>query len=202
MKNKLYYTDPYLKTFQTTVEQIGYDHAGFYIVLTETAFYATGGGQPSDTGTINDISVIQVEEIDGQIRHYLAEELPDTIETVIGNIDWERRFDHMQQHAAQHVLSRAFVELFHIDTVSFHLGTDICTIDLDIENLTEKTALQAESLANNIIFENRPITPKWVTKEEVQFLPLRKQPTVSENIRIVIVKDFDYNACGGVHPAS
>lgn len=160
------------------------------------------GGQPHDTGTLNHIKVVNVEEINGEIRHFVEKPISEQNIDVTGVIDWERRFDHMQQHSGQHILSAAFEELFGYRTVSFHLGKEVLTIDLDIEELSEQKAMEAEKLANQIILENRPIETKWVTERELSKYPLRKQPSVTENIRLVIIPDFDYNGCGGTHPHS
>ena len=203
MGSKLYYKDPYMTTFTTTLKKLDQDQEGrVYAVLAETAFYPTGGGQPYDTGTLNDVKVIDVEEIDGEIRHYLSDEIQEGGSEITGEVDWSRRFDHMQQHAGQHILTAAFVELFGFATVAFHLGKESLTIDLDVEQLTEEQAQAAEELANQIILENRPIETKWVTEGELAQYSLRKQLSVTENIRLVIIPDFDYNGCGGTHPRS
>ncbi|MEH7813573.1 alanine--tRNA ligase-related protein, partial [Bacillus toyonensis] len=169
-----------------------------YVVLNETAFYPTGGGQPYDTGTLNGTLVTNVEEVNGEIRHFIAEQL-ETAE-VEGKINWERRFDHMQQHAAQHILSAAFWDHFNIPTIGFHLGKETVTIDLETENLPAETIEKAVQIANNIVFENHPIRIQWMNLEEAKTLPLRKEPTLTENIRVVIIENFDYNGCGGTHP--
>lgn len=201
VEQKLYYRDPYIKSFSANVIKQEQDSSGeWYIVLDETAFYPTGGGQPHDKGTIDDVKVIDVEEIDGEIRHYLEAPLSNASQKIHGVLDWQRRFDHMQQHAGQHILSAAFEELFGLHTLSFHLGTEMLTIDLETEELTEEQAQQAEERANQIILENRLIEPKWVTPQEVREYPLRKQLSVTEDIRLVIIPDFDYNGCGGTHP--
>ncbi|MEH7110664.1 alanyl-tRNA editing protein, partial [Bacillus sp. JJ1764] len=201
MKHKLYYTDPYIKSFTAKVERQAQDQDGnWFIVLDQTAFYPTGGGQPFDTGVIEQSRVINVEEIDGEIRHYLQEPIPSHKMEVSGQIDWDRRYDHMQQHCGQHILSAAFEQLFDYNTVGFHLGNDIVTIDLDTEQLTEAEAAQVESLSNQIILENKPIEIKWVTEEELSRYSLRKETKVKENIRLVIIPDYDYNGCGGTHP--
>ncbi|MEH7253758.1 DHHA1 domain-containing protein, partial [Neobacillus niacini] len=176
------------------------DNGNDYIVLDQTAFYPTGGGQPHDEGTIENIKVVNVEEVEGEIRHYLESELDDIDSTVHGVINWDRRFDHMQQHAGQHILSAAFETLFKHKTVGFHLGNEILTIDLETENLTEIEAEKAEQMANKIILENRIIDVKWVSEEELSRYPLRKETKVKEDIRLVIIPDFDYNGCGGTHP--
>lgn len=198
---KLYYQDQYIRTFTTRLIKQDQDENGHYAVLEKTAFYPTGGGQPYDTGTFNGVKVCNVEEVDGEIRHYVEFPIEERNEYT-GEINWERRFDHMQQHAGQHILSAAFEETLGYKTVSFHLGNEICTIDLQTGNLTEEEANQVEKLANAIILENRPIEAKWVTESELQNYTLRKQLSVSENIRLVIIPDFDYNGCGGTHPSS
>lgn len=200
---KLYYENPYIKTFETElVYQAADDKERVYAVLKETAFYPTGGGQPHDKGTLNGIKVVDVEEAEGEIRHYLERELEPSISGISGEIDWNRRFDHMQQHAGQHILSAAFEELYGYKTVSFHLGKEILTIDLEISELPVGHAEEAERLANAIILENRLIEARWVSAEEASQYPLRKQLSVSEDIRLVIIPEFDYNGCGGTHPTS
>ncbi|MEH7353262.1 DHHA1 domain-containing protein [Neobacillus drentensis] len=201
MKNKLYYLDAYIQTFTARVLKQEEDEAGnWYIVLDQTAFYPTGGGQPHDIGTIAGKKVVNVEEIDGQIRHYLESPLQDSTVEVSGIIDWDRRFDHMQQHTGQHILSAAFEQLFDYKTVGFHLGSDNLTIDLETEILAEDDIKRVEELANRIIIENRPIESKWVTEEELSDYALRKETKVKEDIRLIIIPDFDYNGCGGTHP--
>lgn len=201
MINKLFYQDPYIKEFTAKLVTKGKDENGNdYIVLNQTAFYPTGGGQPHDVGTIENIRVLNVEEVEGEIRHYLESEIDDLKLSVQGMIDWDRRFDHMQQHIGQHILSAAFDNLFDYKTVGFHLGNEILTIDLETESLTETEAEKAEQLANQIVIENRDIEVKWVTEEELSRYPLRKETKVKEDIRLVIIPDFDYNGCGGTHP--
>ncbi|WP_180231509.1 alanyl-tRNA editing protein [Bacillus toyonensis] len=199
MEQKLYYIDAYTKDFTTKIIKQDYDKEdNLYVVLNETAFYPTGGGQPYDIGTLNGTLVTNVEEVNGEIRHFIAEQL-ETAE-VEGKINWERRFDHMQQHAAQHILSAAFWDHFNIPTIGFHLGKETVTIDLETENLPAETIEKAVQIANNIVFENHPIRIQWMNLEEAKTLPLRKEPTLSENIRVVIIENFDYNGCGGTHP--
>lgn len=199
LEQKLYYTDAYKQDFTTKVIKQDYCTEGnLYVVLNETAFYPTGGGQPNDTGTLNGIPVSNVEEIDGEIRHFIVEQLHT--EEVEGKIDWDRRFDHMQQHTAQHILSAAFWDHFNIPTIGFHLGKETITIDLETENLPTETVEKAVQIANNIVFENHPIRIEWMNLEEAKTLPLRKEPTMTENIRVVIIENFDYNGCGGTHP--
>ncbi|MEY2192820.1 DHHA1 domain-containing protein [Neobacillus sp. BF23-41] len=201
MENKLYYQDAYIKAFTALVLKQEQDSTGnWYVVLNQTAFYPTGGGQPHDLGTLADQNVINVEEIDGEIRHNLVGPLQGIGQEVSGIIAWERRHDHMQQHAGQHILSAAFDQLFEFKTVGFHLGAELLTIDLETENLTQHQVQKAEELANQIILENRPIEIKWVSEEELSQFTLRKETKVKEDIRLVIIPDFDYNGCGGTHP--
>ncbi|MDT8861664.1 alanine--tRNA ligase-related protein [Alkalihalobacillus sp. MEB130] len=202
MVHKLYYQDVYQKEFYAKVVKQEQDHEGnWYVVLNETAFYPTGGGQPFDTGTIQHLTVQKVEEIEGEIRHFVSSPL-ETREIVQAKINWERRFDHMQQHTGQHILSAAFAQLFQLETVSFHLGTEISTIDLHTQELTTDQVKEAVTLSNEIILENRPIETRWVQKEELSQYQLRKDPSVTENIRLVMITNFDDNACGGTHPTS
>ncbi|PDZ43873.1 alanyl-tRNA editing protein [Bacillus wiedmannii] len=199
LEQKLYYTDAYKKVFTTKVIKQDYDKDGnLYVVLNETAFYPTGGGQPHDTGTLNGIAILDVKEVNDEIRHFITEQLHT--EEVEGKINWERRFDHMQQHTAQHILSAAFWDHFNIPTIGFHLGKETVTIDLETENLHAEIVEKAIQIANKIVFENHPIRTLWMNLEEAKTLPLRKEPTITENIRVVIIENFDYNGCGGTHP--
>lgn len=202
LKERVYYADPYCKSFTAQIIKAAQDAEGnHYVVLDNTAFYPTGGGQPHDTGTLNGIQVLNVEEVDDEIRHTLAESFGSATE-VEGAIDWQRRFDHMQQHAGQHILSAAFVELFEFPTVSFHLGKEIVSIDLDMEDVSPEQLDAVEKLVNDIISENRLIEIKWITEDELHHYPLRKQLAVTDEIRLVIIPDFDYNGCGGTHPST
>lgn len=199
---KLYYHDQYLGRFTAIVLKADYDTSDrFYVVLDQTAFYPTGGGQPHDTGRLNDIEVYNVEEVDGEIRHYLRDRIMSGSDCV-GEINWDRRMDHMQQHAGQHILTAAFEEELGYRTVSFHLGDELCSIDLATGELTEENAMEVEKIANLMIIENRPIETRWITSEEIVHYKLRKELAVKDNIRLVIIPDFDYNGCGGTHPSS
>lgn len=203
MQTLFYYQNAMMKEFSANVLRRGIEEDGrVFVVLDNTAFYPTGGGQPHDTGTLNGIEVVDVEKIDDEIRHYIAETLPIDVEMIEGVLNWERRFDHMQQHAGQHILTAAFIELFGYQTVSFHLGRGTVSIDLDVENITQDELIAAEALANKIILENRPIETKWVTEDELEHYNLRKALSVTEEIRLVIIPDYDYNGCGGTHPTS
>ncbi|WP_339174737.1 DHHA1 domain-containing protein [Solibacillus sp. FSL R5-0691] len=202
MKNLFYYEDAMMKEFTAQVVKTSKDETGNFIVLNNTAFYPTGGGQPHDTGWINELEIIDVEKIDEEIRHYTAADVSNISGEISGKLHWSRRFDHMQQHAGQHILTAAFVELFDMATVSFHLGTELVTIDLNVGEVSEDQLAAVEKRANEIILENRPIETKWVTKEELAQYNLRKDVKVDEDIRLVIIPDYDYNGCGGTHPTS
>ncbi|QGG49587.1 alanyl-tRNA editing protein [Lysinibacillus pakistanensis] len=203
MKELLYYQDVMLREFDATVISKGTDENGRnFIVLSNTAFYPTGGGQPHDTGTINGIEVIDVEKVGDEIRHYIQGDVSILNGDVQGQLNWQRRFDHMQQHAGQHLLTAAFVELFNLPTVSFHLGSEQVTIDLAVDTISEDQLLAAEALANDIILENRPIETTWITENELENYTLRKDVAVTGDIRLVIIPNFDYNGCGGTHPIS
>lgn len=201
MTKRLYYQDSYLKEFKAKVlKKIKIDNQPA-VVLDETAFYPTSGGQPYDKGVIQDVPVVEVVEEGDEIIHILKEELKDKINSeVVGKIDWKRRFDHMQQHLGQHILSGALMEIWGAETVSFHLGEEVCTLDIAKEKLSEEETKKAEECANEIIFDNRPVKCYFVEgEEELKRLNLRKVPEKMGKIRIIEVEDFDLSACGGTH---
>ena len=202
MKELYYYQDSMMREFSTDVVRTGTDGLGGYVVLSNTAFYPTGGGQPHDTGWIGAREVVNVEKVEEEIRHYIDGDVEGITGTVVGKLDWSRRFDHMQQHTGQHILTAAFVELFGYQTVSFHLGAELVAIDLNTTEVTAEQLVAAEKRANDIVLENRPIETKWVKKDELAQYNLRKDVTVDEDIRLVIIPDYDYNGCGGTHPTS
>ena len=203
MKEYLYYQDTMLREFDATVTRTGMEEDGRnFVVLSNTAFYPTGGGQPHDTGTLNGIPVIDVEKVDDEIRHYIEGDAATLTGGIHGKLDWQRRFDHMQQHAGQHILTAAFAELFNASTVSFHLGSEQVTIDVAVDTLSDEQLSAAEARANDIILENRPIHTKWVTEDALSDYNLRKDIAVTGDIRLVIIPDYDYNGCGGLHPTS
>lgn len=197
---RLYYQDAYCREFTARVMARRQVNGRPAVALDRTAFYPTGGGQPNDTGALNGVAVADVFAEDGAIWHVLEAELPD--EEVTGALDWSRRFDHMQQHTGQHVLSQAFVTCCNAETVAFHLGAAVSTIDLNRTDLDADALAAAEATANEIIDDARPVTAAFVTQEELARLPLRKPPKVTEAIRIVQVAGFDWSACGGTHVAN
>ena len=199
MTARLYYQDPYVATFEATVVQHVRSADQLSVILDKTHFYPTSGGQPCDLGTINGVPVLDVsiQEKDGAILHLLADEIWD--DHVHAEIDWSRRFDHMQQHTGQHILSAAFVRITDSETIGFHLGAEASTIDLNAKKLLPAQIEQVEELVNEIIFSNRPVRSTIVSSEQAARLPLRKQAKVLERVRIVDIGEFDLNACGGTH---
>ncbi|MGI6358778.1 MAG: alanyl-tRNA editing protein [Bacillota bacterium] len=193
--NSLYYQDAYLHTFTARVVST----KPGWVELDQTAFYPEGGGQPGDRGWINGVPVTdtQVDE-HGTIWHRVERELEIGSE-VKGQLDWVRRFDHMQQHSGQHVLSQAFWQLYGAATVGFHLGVESVTIDVDNVNLSDQQLQQAESLANAVIRSKRPVVARFVAKQELPLDQLRKLPKVEEDIRLVAISGFDLCPCGGTH---
>lgn len=197
MTQKLYYDSAYLKQWGTTVTETIEKPDGHYVLLEETAFYPYGGGQPCDLGYIEGIPVLDVIKEDDLILHKL-ESIPEAKE-VTCEIDWNRRFDHMQQHSGQHLLSAVSLDLYQATTLSFHLGTDYCTIDVEARELSANELDAIEREVNLRIYQNHPILSYWVSEEEMKSLNLVKQPKVTDNIRIVEIKEVEYNACGGTH---
>ena len=216
MTERLYYTDPYLTDFAATIVEVRRIGERTAVVLDRTAFYPTSGGQPFDTGTLAGARVVDVvhamDVIDGgidgtaamaaedraAILHVIEGETPQG--QVEGRIDWDRRFDHMQQHTGQHVLSAAFDARLQVRTTSFHLGSAASTIDLARE-VTAAEIARAEDAANRVIWEDRPVTIRFVEAEDAAALPLRKEPVRTGRLRIIEVEGHDVSACGGTHVA-
>jgi len=167
------------------------------VILNQTCFYPESGGQLPDLGTLNGVRVFDVQEEGEAILHILDGPLPEG--TVQGRVDWEVRFDHMQQHTGQHLLSGAFDQLAKAMTVGFHMSAEYCTIDLRIPSLAPELADRVEDLANRVVFEDRPVKMLLLSREEAQRLPLRKRPPDLESLRVLEIADFDYSACGGTH---
>jgi alanyl-tRNA synthetase len=208
MTLRLYYHDSFLYDFDASVLESLERQGKHAVVLDRTAFYPTSGGQVHDTGRLvlgdrKEVAVAEVaEEEDGQIFHFTAE--PVAVGTgVHGSVDVARRRDHMQQHSGQHVLSAAFIRLFNTPTVSFHMGAESCTIDLDTASLTPAQAQQAERLANEVVLEDRPVAIRFVPLEEARQLGLRKlPPKQTGDLRLIDIAEFDLTACGGTHVRS
>lgn len=204
MTERLYYHDSFLFEFDArVVESLELDgrHA---VVLDRTAFYPTSGGQVHDTGKIifegREVPLTEVTDDEaGRVLHYVAE--PISVNTAIrGYIDKPRRLDHIQQHTGQHVLSAAFIQLFNMPTVSFHMGAEACTVDLQTASLSAEQAQKAERLANEIIAEDRPVSIRFVPLEKARDLGLRKlPPKQTGDLRLIDIQNFDLCACGGTH---
>jgi alanyl-tRNA synthetase len=210
MTDRLYYRDSFLYNFDAEVRDV-LDAPRPALILDRSAFYPTSGGQIHDTGWITPADstsnaksrVTEVADTqDGRVVHYLDAPLKDVRPgtRIRGEIDPSRRRDHMQQHSAQHVLSAAFVRLFNIPTVSFHMADDYCSIDLDTPSLTKAQIEAAEKLTNDIILENRDVEIRFTPREEAAALGLRKLPPAErDELRLIDIHDFDLSACGGTH---
>jgi alanyl-tRNA synthetase len=195
---KLYFDFPYQRDFSARIVERRTQEGRPALVLDQTCFYPESGGQPFDIGTLAGVNVLQVFEAEGKIVHVVENDILS--EEVIGNIDWTTRFDHMQQHAGQHVLSQSFFELYKAETLSFHLGEEVSTLEMDLRNFTEDQAARIEERANAVVFENREIKSYFVSEEQVKAIPLRRPPKKHGLIRVVEVAGFDFSACGGTHP--
>lgn len=200
MTEKIYYNDAYAQDFSATVlESLRIDGRPV-AVLDRTCFYPESGGQPWDVGFLGDRRVVEVVEQDDKVLHFLDGEPPPPGSRVEGRIDWGRRFDFMQQHTGQHILSQACRQVLGTVTLSSHLGETDCTIELEREIAAECEVLgQVEDLANRVVFENRPVKVRFVSGEEAQRLGVRKLPEREGEIRLIEVADFDRTACGGTH---
>ena len=198
MTERLYYSDSYLTEFDANVLQGHRAGEHFEVRLDRTAFYPTSGGQPHDLGSIEGHPVVAVlDKPDGAIVHRLEGQIPRT--GVHCSINWPRRFDHMQQHTGQHVLSQAFLRTASLATIGFHLSSEYSTIDLEAEEVSLKTLRSAEDLANAIVYENRSVNAQMVSHDEASKLKLRKPSNREGVLRVVTIDRFDVSACGGTH---
>ncbi|HEY3289337.1 MAG TPA: alanyl-tRNA editing protein [Anaerolineae bacterium] len=201
MTVRLYRSDSFLWRFTAQVREELTSDGHPAVVLDQTAFYPTAGGQPNDVGCLNGVAVIDViEREDHEIVHVLATPLKS--QEALGEVEPSRRIDLMQQHSGQHVLSAAFVSSADLDTIAVHIGMDESTIDLPTPRLDAGVIERAEDKANQIVFEDRPVIVRELNDGEVAKLPLRKPPKVTGRIRIVEVEGFDWSACGGTHVRS
>jgi len=232
MTERLYYADSYCTRFSARViERLVWEDRPA-VILDRTAFYPTSGGQPTDRGTLGNATVLDVavREQDGAVVHILSKDPLDFPKPkgseVEGMLDWSHRFDHMQQHTGQHILSAAFEQLLDADTVGFHLGADASTVDISVARLEPAVVMQVEELANQVVWENHAVTARFVGADELAALPLRRPPIVEGPVRIVEIagpstarlrsakselaqvspqpdsdRSFDVNPCGGTHVA-
>jgi alanyl-tRNA synthetase len=194
---RLYYHDSFLREFDAQVISCEKDGERWKIVLDRTAFYPTSGGQPHDTGKLGDVPVIEVADAEHKVVHYASAAIP--VGPVHGVIDWPRRIEHMQQHTGQHLLSAAFIELFGFQTVSFHLGKEISTIDLDTPAAKAEHLEKAERRVNEVIFEDKPVVIRFGTAEELAEAGIRKKVDREGVLRAIEVEGFDRQPCGGTH---
>ena len=212
MTQRIYYAEPYRRSFDAKILAVDTVAGHTHVTLDQTAFYPTSGGQPFDTGTLAGAAVTDViDREDGTIAHVVSGS-PRVGEVVTGEIDWARRFDHMQQHTGQHVLSAAFDRLYGVRTESFHMGQFhpttqntrgggpglSSTIDLARE-VSESEIARAEDDANRIVWEDRPVTIRFASPEEAAAMPLRKESARTGPLRLIDVQDYDLSACGGTH---
>jgi len=219
LTDRLYYTDSFLHEFEARVLTVAGASGGVSVVLDRSAFYPTSGGQVFDTGWLEVVADanrsvrlrvrdVAEDERTGDVLHIVEGDDGDGLslqagDVVRGTIDAERRRDHMQQHSGQHVLSAAFEKLYDLATVSFHMGDESCTIDLGTDSVSPKQLQAAERLANEVIAEDRPVEIRFATPDEARTMGVRKIPAaVREKLRLIDIRDFDLNACGGTHVGS
>lgn len=172
------------------------------VTLDRTAFYPTGGGQPSDTGMLAGSRVVEcLDREDEGVLHLIQGRTPGLGETVRCHVDWPRRLDHIQQHTGQHILSQAFIRLFQAETHSFRMMNETSEIDVALDDPTDERIEQAVELANRIVWEDRAVHVREVTKEEAAALPLRKDSAREGELRLIEIEDYDLSPCGGTHAA-
>lgn len=199
MTEKLFYSDPYCKEFQAKVLACRAEKDAYSLVLDRTAFYPEGGGQPCDRGEIAGIPVLDVHERQGEILHTLKEALP-VGSTVKGSIQWQRRFDHMQNHSGEHLVSGLIHEKYGYDNVGFHMGSDFITIDFN-GMIDEDGLREIEREANEAVWRDFPVEISWPTREELEALPYRSKKELSGAVRLVGFPGVDLCACCGTHVA-
>jgi alanyl-tRNA synthetase len=203
MIDRLYFHDQYLTSFETRIVERLKHGRRTGIILERTYFYPTSGGQAHDTGMIDGCQVLDVfvRNSDQAIVHTIENEI--WADEVLCHIDWPRRFDQMQNHTGQHILSQAFLRVTEVETVGFHLGTESVTIDLPTANIEPAQVEEAELLANQIVWENRPVTARIVSQDDLIGYDIRRLPDIDgDDLRLVEIEDFDLTACGGTHVRS
>lgn len=210
MTDRIYYVDAYQKQFDATATATRKDADGVWIALDRSAFYPTGGGQPHDTGTLRFLErAVQVTDVLADEENTIWHRVTAPIEkgtAVRGEIDWVRRWDHMQQHGGEHILAGSIWHLFQGITRGLHLGKESSTIDVKMPfgrlHLTQEERKQLEDLANERIMSDAPIRCWFPSQDELRTLPLRKEATVDHHVRVVAAGDFEMVPCGGTHPSS
>jgi len=194
---RLYLDDPYQVEFEARIVERGTKEQKPAVILDQTCFYPESGGQPYDRGWIDGVEVVKVFEEDSRIVHLIEKDIQ--AENIKGKIDWERRFDHMQQHSGQHILSQSFHELLEAETLAFHLGEATSTLEMDLRKVSDEDLERVETRANEIIYQDREVKIHSLPEDKIGTLPLRRPPKKKGLIRVVEVSDFDYSACGGTH---
>ena len=197
MTEKLYYTAPDLYEFEARIVAVETGTSGVRVALDRTCFYPEGGGQPADRGTIGGVAVTEVQKRDGVIWHSL-ERRPES-GVVIGRVDRERRFEYMQQHTGQHIVSAAFHRLYAHPTVSVHQGGEVTTVELGIETLSERELEAVQIEANRAVRDDLPVSTTEVPEQDLARFPLRREAKVAGVVRVVEIGEFDCAACGGLH---
>lgn len=200
MATALYYANPRQTEFQAQITDTRQDPHGLWIALDKTCFYPEGGGQPADRGWLSEVEVRDVQKQNGEIYHLVTGRPAG--ESVTGRVDWRHRFDYMQQHTGQHVISAAFMHAGGYGTVSVRQGAESTTVDIDVSSLSEEVLHEVEKRAQDAAFRNLAVTDFEVTEEQLGSLELRRAPKVSGTVRIVEIDGFDRVACGGVHTAT
>ena len=199
MTERLYYDDSYLRNFTARVERTFTEGDRSIVVLDRTCFYPEGGGQSADRGVLSGVRVVDVLQEAGEVFHIVESQELDEGQQIEGSIDFERRFDHMQQHSGQHLLSQAFLQLLDAPTEGFHLGAVTSTLDLGLHKLEADEIYDVEELANRIVFENRRILVRMIDSDQQENLSLRKTSDREGTIRVVEIEGFDRSPCGGTH---
>lgn len=195
--SKLYYKNPWQRELETKIVSRKQQNGKELVVLQETIFYPTGGGQPHDLGTINGIKLLDVFEEGEVIFHVLAEPVEGDIASCV--LDWSRRFDHMQQHSGQHLLSAVFADQYGYSTESFHLGEEYCSIDISTPELSAEEQRDVEKKVNEVILADLPLLTYTLNPEQLDEVPLRKHPDIAGPLRIVEINELDYSPCSGTH---
>jgi alanyl-tRNA synthetase len=204
MTRRLYYADSHLVEFEARVVSVSRTEDGrAAVALDRTAFYPTGGGQPTDTGTLGAARVVEcVDEGGGGVLHVCEGEVPAEGQLVKGRVDWPRRLDHIQQHTGQHILSQSFVELYGAQTRSFRMTEDMCEVDLELADPSDEKVESAVRRANEIVWHDRAVRVHLVTPEEAARMPLRKDSARAGELRVIEIEGFDFSPCGGTHASS
>lgn len=205
MTERLYYDNAYLTAFDAQVLACRPNGENYDVLLDRSAFYPTSGGQPFDTGTLGDVRVIDVNVEAGEVWHTVTQAL-DAGQTVHGEIDWPRRFDHMQQHAGDHMIASALHRLMGGVTIGLHISEQVSTIDVampeGVTRIAPEDIRRIEQDVNDRIQRDVPVRCWFPSAEELRELPLRKEPTVSEHVRVVAIGSDEMVACGGTHPST